>query len=141
LPQEKVSKFAEMKEPELLKETQKVAGHAKLYEWHEVLIGDGKEKLDLEAKLSHAQRSFKDVEKQVSSLQVEVDRYKERLGIENMVIFCHSSSAFRGTGLTFFCLSDVHRSKVTNLGWNRISTSNKSWHMIWLKLNLSMPRL
>ncbi|PLW22445.1 hypothetical protein PCASD_07790 [Puccinia coronata f. sp. avenae] len=85
LPQEKVSKFAEMKEPELLKETQKVAGHAKLYEWHEVLIGDGKEKLDLEAKLSHAQRSFKDVEKQVSSLQVEVDRYKERLEIENMV--------------------------------------------------------
>ncbi|KAH9460691.1 hypothetical protein Pst134EB_008853 [Puccinia striiformis f. sp. tritici] len=85
LPQEKVSKFAEMKEPELLKETQKVAGHPKLYEWHEQLIEDGKIKIAVEAKLAIAQRAFKEVEKSVENLQIEVDRFNERQEIENQV--------------------------------------------------------
>ncbi|KAA1076205.1 Structural maintenance of chromosomes protein 5 [Puccinia graminis f. sp. tritici] len=88
LPQEKVSKFAEMKEPELLRETQKVAGHPKLYEWHELLIEDGKSKLEVDAKLAIAQRAYKDTEKSVESLRIEVERFKERKAIEDEIEAC-----------------------------------------------------
>jgi hypothetical protein len=76
-----------MKEPELLRETQKVAGHPQLYEWHEHLIEEGKSKLEVDAKLAIAQRSYKDTEKSAESLRIEVERFKERQAIENEVHF------------------------------------------------------
>ncbi|WAR53560.1 hypothetical protein PtB15_3B68 [Puccinia triticina] len=85
LPQEKVSKFAEMKEPELLRETQKVAGHPKLFEWHELLIEDGKTKIAVDAKLATAHRAFKETEKAVENLSVEVERFHERQKIEQQI--------------------------------------------------------
>lgn len=43
LPQDKVAEFATMSPQELLRQTQKAAGPAKMTEWHENLIRLGKE--------------------------------------------------------------------------------------------------
>lgn len=48
LPQDKVGEFAKMSSQDLLKETQKAAGHPKMTEWHQTLIRLGKEQRDLE---------------------------------------------------------------------------------------------
>jgi chromosome segregation ATPase len=48
LPQDKVGEFAKMSSQELLKETQKAAGHPKMTEWHQTLIKLGKEQRELE---------------------------------------------------------------------------------------------
>jgi len=37
LPQDRVNEFARLKPDELLRETQRVAGHPKLNEWHDLL--------------------------------------------------------------------------------------------------------
>ena len=38
LPQDRVNEFAKLKPDELLKETQRVAGHPMLIEWHDSLM-------------------------------------------------------------------------------------------------------
>lgn len=42
LPQDRVNEFAKLKPEELLVETQKVAGHPRLKDWHDSLIEMGK---------------------------------------------------------------------------------------------------
>ena len=43
LPQDRVNEFAKLKPEELLVETQKVAGHKKLNDWHDQLIRSGED--------------------------------------------------------------------------------------------------
>lgn len=38
LPQDRVNEFAKLKPDELLRETQRVAGHSMLIEWHDLLM-------------------------------------------------------------------------------------------------------
>ncbi|KAI8451764.1 hypothetical protein BY996DRAFT_6432043 [Phakopsora pachyrhizi] len=85
LPQEKVSKFAEMKEPELLKETQKVAGHPKLSEWHQLLIIEGQKKIEIIAKVNYHQKKFNELEKQSQGMRADVDRLAARKVFEKKV--------------------------------------------------------
>ncbi|MBW0476478.1 hypothetical protein O181_016193 [Austropuccinia psidii MF-1] len=85
LPQEKVSKFAAMKEPELLKETQKVAGHPLLNQWHNSLISHGKEKIVLDNQFEGVQKSYHDIEVQVNNMKRDVDRLEDRRKIENKI--------------------------------------------------------
>ena len=47
LPQDRVNEFAKLKPEELLVETQKVAGHKSLNEWHSELITFGAELRDI----------------------------------------------------------------------------------------------
>jgi structural maintenance of chromosomes protein 5 len=47
LPQDRVNEFAKLKPEELLVETQKVAGHKNLNEWHGALITFGAELRDI----------------------------------------------------------------------------------------------
>jgi hypothetical protein len=47
LPQDKVSEFAHMSPQQLLRETQRAAGDARLTNWHDTLITAGKEMAQL----------------------------------------------------------------------------------------------
>lgn len=66
LPQDKVSSFATMSPQELLRQTQKAAGPAKMTEWHEQLIKLGKEWKEMD----HAS-SGRRVEDRTRSLELD----------------------------------------------------------------------
>jgi len=58
LPQDRVNEFAKLKPEELLVETQKVAGHKSLNEWHSELITFGAELRDIKEVRSRSKCSL-----------------------------------------------------------------------------------
>ncbi|KZV88580.1 P-loop containing nucleoside triphosphate hydrolase protein [Exidia glandulosa HHB12029] len=85
LPQDKVSSFAHMTPQQLLKETQKAAGHADLTKWHTRLIEGGKELKELEETLKADRANVEDKEARNARLEREVAKYKERREIEEKI--------------------------------------------------------
>ncbi|KAF8589644.1 P-loop containing nucleoside triphosphate hydrolase protein [Ramaria rubella] len=87
LPQDRVSEFAQMTPQQLLKETQRTAGHESLTLWHNGLIEKGKE-LKVAQKASILQDESKHVlqlEEKQKSLEKDVKRYNERRTIERQI--------------------------------------------------------
>lgn len=74
-----------MKEPELLKETQKVAGHPQLSEWHNQLIVDGEERIKVDRRLESIRKSYRELTKQVETMQKDVDLFEARKALENKI--------------------------------------------------------
>lgn len=70
---------------ELLHETQRVAGHPKLSQWHEDLIEIGRNKAQLDAKRAEYEDNKKNLDSQMQSMQRDVQRFQERERIENQV--------------------------------------------------------
>ncbi|KAI8823741.1 uncharacterized protein EV422DRAFT_368077 [Fimicolochytrium jonesii] len=78
LPQEKVSEFAQMNPPELLRETERSAGNAKLSEWHAELVSMRNEEKKLEASAATTRAEFENLERRHALMQRDVERFRER---------------------------------------------------------------
>ncbi|KAJ3719185.1 hypothetical protein C8R42DRAFT_628654 [Lentinula raphanica] len=85
LPQDKVSEFAMMSPQQLLKETQKAAGDTNLTRWHEALIDAGKQSSVLKEKIASDQSQLTQMQARNAAIEREVDRYRERRKIEEMI--------------------------------------------------------
>ncbi|EJD35341.1 P-loop containing nucleoside triphosphate hydrolase protein [Auricularia subglabra TFB-10046 SS5] len=85
LPQDKVSSFAHMTPQQLLRETQKAAGHPNLTKWHQMLIDSGKTLGQLDESLKTDYASIEDKQNRNARLEREVAKFKERREIEKQV--------------------------------------------------------
>lgn len=85
LPQDKVSEFAQMSPQQLLKETQRAAGNENLTKWHNILIGSGKDLRDLQVLIAADKTSLRTAEDRNAGLEREVERFRQRKGIEEKV--------------------------------------------------------
>jgi hypothetical protein len=83
LPQDKVADFARMAPPELLKETQKAAGVDGMTQWHDKLIGYGRQETECKAKLDKERDDVNNLEERNKILQKDVRRAEERQKIED----------------------------------------------------------
>lgn len=70
---------------DLLRETQRVAGHPDLSQWHAELIEIGKTKAGLDAKAADLDSQRKNLDSLLAGMQRDVARYQEREKIENEV--------------------------------------------------------
>lgn len=70
---------------QLLKETQKAAGHPELTKWHARLVEGGKELRALEETLKADRAQVDDKQARNARLEREVAKYKERRSIEEKV--------------------------------------------------------
>ncbi|GAA6029928.1 hypothetical protein JCM8097_009173 [Rhodosporidiobolus ruineniae] len=82
LPQDRVASFAMMSPPELLKETQKAAGHPKLSAWHDVLIKEGKELRDYQMEVDRYAEKLKRVQTKQTEAEKEVRAFEQRERLE-----------------------------------------------------------
>lgn len=82
LPQDKVADFAKMDPAELLRETQKAAGHPDMSTWHDELITFGKEQRELSGKIAARDEEAQNLEERVEVLSRDVRRAEERRRIE-----------------------------------------------------------
>ncbi|KNC97459.1 DNA repair ATPase SMC5 [Spizellomyces punctatus DAOM BR117] len=78
LPQEKVSEFAQMDPPELLRETERAAGDSRLAEWHSQLIEFRDEEKKLNTSLAEERKHLENLEQRNAVLERDVARFRER---------------------------------------------------------------
>ncbi|KAI9101964.1 hypothetical protein DFS34DRAFT_612195 [Phlyctochytrium arcticum] len=78
LPQEKVSEFAQMNPPELLRETERAAGSAKLSKWHDELVELRNEEKDANSAVESLRRNVENLEQRNAVVERDVARYRER---------------------------------------------------------------
>ncbi|KAK4704081.1 structural maintenance of chromosomes protein 5, partial [Phenoliferia sp. Uapishka_3] len=78
LPQDRVAFFAKQSGPELLKETQKAAGDTRLTGWHETLIKERVNQVELDLSLRHNQEELKRREDRQVASEKDVKLYQQR---------------------------------------------------------------
>ncbi|KIM26760.1 hypothetical protein M408DRAFT_330371 [Serendipita vermifera MAFF 305830] len=82
LPQDRVNEFAKLKPEELLVETQKVAGHKKLNDWHNQLIRASEDLRVIKETLDAERKECKDEEGKNLLLERDVAAFKRRKKLE-----------------------------------------------------------
>ncbi|KAG8829555.1 Structural maintenance of chromosomes protein 5, partial [Serendipita sp. 399] len=87
LPQDRVNEFAKLKPEELLAETQKVAGHADLKKWHDLLKDLGKSFADVKESLAADQQTCASEEGRNQLLEREVVIFNKRKKLEEDLAF------------------------------------------------------
>ncbi|PVF96515.1 P-loop containing nucleoside triphosphate hydrolase protein [Serendipita vermifera] len=85
LPQDRVNEFAKLKPEELLVETQKVAGHKNLNNWHNQLIDLGKKLKEAKEELETDQRSCTHEEERNKVLERDVKAFRKRKELEEQL--------------------------------------------------------
>ncbi|WFD36657.1 Structural maintenance of chromosomes protein 5 [Malassezia cuniculi] len=85
LPQDRVAEFARMPPPRLLQETQRIAGHPQLIEWHLDLIERGHALADMQRALDHDREEHDNLLQRNQVLERDVRRYEERAELERRV--------------------------------------------------------
>lgn len=82
LPQDRVSSFAQLSAPDLLKETQKAAGDSRLSGWHETLIVERRNQADLQKSLAENEDELKRREDKQAENERDVRLYEARQKLE-----------------------------------------------------------
>ncbi|BGP13190.1 Structural maintenance of chromosomes protein 5 [Rhodosporidiobolus nylandii] len=82
LPQDRVASFAMMSPSELLKETQKTAGHPKLYEWHQLLIEEYKKLREAQGDVDRLSEKHKRLTTKQAEADKEVKAFERREQLE-----------------------------------------------------------
>ncbi|GAA5826271.1 hypothetical protein JCM11251_007234 [Rhodosporidiobolus azoricus] len=82
LPQDRVASFAMMSPSELLKETQKAAGHPQLSQWHEILIKEYQTSKDAQGVVDRLTEKLKRVQTKQAEAEKEVRAFEQREKLE-----------------------------------------------------------
>ncbi|GAA5914217.1 hypothetical protein JCM6882_004753 [Rhodosporidiobolus microsporus] len=82
LPQDRVASFAMMSASELLKETQKAAGHAQLSQWHEILIKEYKTSKEAQGEVDRLAEKLKRMQTKQAETEKEVRAFEQRERLE-----------------------------------------------------------
>lgn len=85
LPQDRVAEFARMPPPRLLQETQRIAGHPQLIEWHLELIERGHALGEAQRALARDQEEHDNLVQRNHALERDVRRFEERAELERRV--------------------------------------------------------
>ncbi|KAJ7595202.1 P-loop containing nucleoside triphosphate hydrolase protein [Mycena floridula] len=83
LPQDKVTEFACMSPPELLKETQRAAGNSHLTSWQETLISEGRELRSMQEMITNETNQITQMRERNAGIERDVQRVRERQKIEH----------------------------------------------------------
>ncbi|GAA6015672.1 hypothetical protein JCM10207_008167 [Rhodosporidiobolus poonsookiae] len=82
LPQDRVASFAMMSPSELLRETQKAAGHPQLSAWHQILIAEYKELRDHQSTVERFSEQLKRKQTKQADTEKEVRAFEQREKVE-----------------------------------------------------------
>ncbi|KAH9939337.1 P-loop containing nucleoside triphosphate hydrolase protein [Epithele typhae] len=85
LPQDRVAEFARMTPQQLLRETQRAAGSPNLSNWHDTLIGSGKELRQIQERVNEDREQLNNLEGRNAELQKQVKLYQERQTLEKRI--------------------------------------------------------
>ncbi|GJN87793.1 hypothetical protein Rhopal_000748-T1 [Rhodotorula paludigena] len=82
LPQDRVSSFASMAPPELLRETQRAAGNQNLTRWHKLLIAEFKKAKEAETEVERLSGKLKQKQTKQAEAEKEVRAFEQRERLE-----------------------------------------------------------
>ncbi|KAJ7479292.1 hypothetical protein FB451DRAFT_1086724 [Mycena latifolia] len=136
LPQDKVSEFAAMTPVQLLRETQRAAGDARLETWHDTLISAGKELKSLTDTIRAETGTVRQLQERNENIERDVQRYRERKRIEHTIAMLKvliPVQHYREARIEFIALKA--RQRAQHLKVSRLQERNKPAHALLAKLD------
>ncbi|KAJ7095537.1 hypothetical protein C8R44DRAFT_813419 [Mycena epipterygia] len=135
LPQDKVSEFAAMTPTELLRQTELAAGDPRLTQWHQTLIGSGKEFKKLTETIRSETATMRQLQERNENIERDVQRYRERKKIEHTIAILQvliPVQHYREKRLKFMALKARQRAQHTKV--SRLQERNRPAHALLAKL-------
>ncbi|KAJ7764112.1 P-loop containing nucleoside triphosphate hydrolase protein, partial [Mycena maculata] len=142
LPQDKVSAFAAMSPTELLRETQRAAGDARLEAWHQTLISEGKGLKGIQDSIKAESATVQQLIERNESIERDVQRYRDRKKIEHAIALLRvliPVQAYREARAQFIALKA--RQRAQHLRVTTLREKNAPAHALLGKLDTQHDEL
>ncbi|KAJ7691405.1 P-loop containing nucleoside triphosphate hydrolase protein [Mycena rosella] len=136
LPQDKVSEFAAMTPVALLRETQRAAGDARLTQWHDTLVEEGRGLKTLVETIRAETASVRQLQDRNDGIERDVQRYRERKRIEQTIAMLKvliPVQHYREARKQFIALKA--RQRAQHLKVSRLQEKNRPAHALLEKLD------